>query len=279
MIEYGNFNVLRIAALTEYGAALTDGENRVLLPRKFVPEGARAGDELQVFVYFDSEDRPVATTQLPKGCAGDIVRLKVVSLTSHGAFLDWGLDKDLFVPFKEMKNKKMTVGEEYAVLIRFDEVSRRMIGSNRFDRLWRDNDPAVLQPGHRVSLVVCSESALGYQVLVNRRFCGMLYRSEVFQKLRPADQLDGYVTKVREDGKVDVRLREDGRKGILKEVESVYRKLEEAGGFLPYDAKTPAEVIAAEFQMSRKMFKEILGHLYKNHRIEMADGGIRIAGK
>ena len=119
MIEYGNFNVLRIAALTEYGAALTDGENRVLLPRKFVPEGARAGDELQVFVYFDSEDRPVATTQLPKGCAGDIVRLKVVSLTPLGAFLDWGLDKDLFVPFKEMKNKKMKTKRYYTLRLVF----------------------------------------------------------------------------------------------------------------------------------------------------------------
>ena len=279
MIEYGNFNVLRIAALTEYGAALTDGESRVLLPRKYVPEGARAGDELQVFVYFDSEDRPVATTRLPKGCAGDIVRLKVVSLTPLGAFLDWGLEKDLFVPFKEMKNKKMTVGEEYAVLIRYDEVSRRLIGSNRFDRLWRDSDPSNLQPGHRVSLVVCSESGLGYQVLVNRRFCGMLYHSEVFQKLQVADQLDGFVVKVREDGKVDVRLREDGRKGVLKEVEAVFRKLEDAGGFLPYDAKTPADVIASEFHMSRKMFKEILGHLYKNHRIELVPGGIRSTGK
>lgn len=276
MIHIGQYNLLRVAKTVDFGVYLTDGVNNVLLPAKYVPTGIKVGNELNVFVYPDSEDRPVATTRTPAGCVGDIVCLKAVSLSKFGAFLDWGLEKDLFVPFKEMQNKKMTPGQNYVVEIRFDDRSNRLIGSNRFDRIFRDSDPKELKEKQKVDLIVYDQTDIGFKVMIDRKYTGMIYKSELFQDLKCGDHLPGYIFKVRDDGKVDVRLRAEGRAAVLAEVDPVMEKLKAAGGFLPFHAKSRPDHIENEFHMSKSMFKQIIGKLYKERKITVADDGIRL---
>ncbi len=277
MINTGQYNFLRAVKKVEFGLYLTDGKENVLLPAKYVPAGVKEGDELNVFVYTDSEDRPVATTQTPAGCAGDIVNLRVVSNSPVGAFLDWGLDKDLLVPFAEMNNKKMTPGRCYVVEIRFDARSGRIIGSNRFDRIFRANNPAELKNGQKVDLIVYDETEIGFKVIINRKFSGMVYKSEVFQALKCGDHLPGYILKVRDDGKIDVRLRPEGRAAVLESTDSVMEKLILSGGRLPFNAKSRPDLIEKEFHMSKSVFKQIIGKLYKERKIVITENGIALA--
>ncbi len=273
MLDIGKYNRLRIYRIVEFGAYLTDGEAEVLLPKKFLPADKVVGDSMEVFVYLDSEDRPVATTRKPYGTVGEMKVMTVVDANNIGAFVDWGLEKDLLVPFRHQK-QHLLAGKSYPIMILFDEVSRRIIGSNCLEKYYL-NYPAELKTGDEVRVVVYSESDLGYNVLVNNEFIGIIYRNEVFRKLEPGDHLKAYVKKVREDGKLDIMLRLSGYQAALSESEQILRKLQEQGGFFPYDAKSSAEVIQKEFGMSRKTFKQILGALYKEERIKFEDGGTR----
>ncbi len=277
MINIGQYNLLRVVKTVDFGVYLTDGHSNVLLPSKYVPPQTKAGDELNVFVYTDSEDRPVATTATPAGCAGDIVSLRAASSSSLGAFLEWGLEKDLFVPFAEMNNKKMIPGKYYVVEIRLDQRTGRIIAGNRFDRIFRQNDPHELKPGEKADLIVWDETDIGYKVIINRKYSGMVYKSEACRTLKQGDHLPGFIFKVRDDGKVDVRLRPDGRAAVLAETDTILQRLKDAGGFLPCNAKTGADIIAEEFHMSKSLFKQIIGKLYKERQIVITGDGIRLA--
>ncbi|MEG2076879.1 MAG: S1-like domain-containing RNA-binding protein, partial [Victivallaceae bacterium] len=180
----------------------TDGEAEVLLPKKYLPADKVVGDSMEVFVYLDSEDRPVATTRKPYGTVGEMKVMTVVDANNIGAFVDWGLEKDLLVPFKHQK-QHLVAGKSYPIIILFDEVSRRIIGSNCLEKYFL-NYPGRLKENDEVHIVVYSESDLGYNVLVDKEFIGMIYRNEVFRKLEPGDHLRAYVKKVREDGKLDI---------------------------------------------------------------------------
>ncbi len=275
-MKLGEYNRLTAVRRSGFGMYLGDGESSVLLPGKYVPPGLRVGDELEVFVYTDSEDRPVATTRRPAGTVGEVVGLRAVALSRYGAFLDWGLEKDLFVPFREMKHKKMIPGATYVVRILRDAESGRVIASNRFDRQAREYDPAGLRPGQALALVVLEKTPLGFQVLADDHYLGLLYDSELPHPPQLGDRLTGYLVKVRPDRKLDLRLRPPGREAIPAVCDRLRAELAAAAdGILPVNAETPAPEIARRWGWSRRLFKQALGALYRAREIELIEGGIR----
>lgn len=277
MLAIGKVNTLKIYRMVDFGAYLTDGEHEVLLPKKYLPAGAKTGERLDVFVYLDSEDRPVATTLRPKGMVGEVVLLEVKELTPIGAFLDWGLEKDLFVPFKEMRDKRMAPGRRYWVKILFDQVSGRIIGTNRFDRIGRKATTEDLKPGDEMEIIVLERLLHGYRVLAGDTFEGMIYFTEIFAPVNIGDRFKAYLVRVRDDGKLDFRLRPGGFDGALARLDEIVRELEKAPGkFLAYDSDTDAMRIQGKFRMSKKQFKQIIGHLYKERRIAFENGGMRL---
>ena len=275
MLKMGQVNRLKVYRKVDFGVFLADEEEEVLLPRKFVPPGTDIGSELDVFLYLDSEDRPVATTQTPKAVVGDTVLLEVVDANSLGAFLDWGLDKDLFVPFKEQK-ERMVKGRSYVVRVVFDKVSGRIFGSNRFHIFAKKTHDNNFKVGDEVEILVCAEEDIGFNVLVNNRYMGMLYKNEIHCPVKPGDRLAAYISKLRDDKKIDVSLRKPGFFGIIKEKPLILEKLKEAGGFLPFNSKSTPEEIENYFHISKRVFKQAVGNLYKERRITITDDGIKL---
>jgi predicted RNA-binding protein (virulence factor B family) len=275
MLKLGKMNHLEVYRMVEFGAFLTDNDEEVLLPRKFVPAGTQIGTMLDVFLYLDSEDRPVATMQTPKGVVGDTVFLEVTDVTSIGAFLDWGLDKDLFVPFREQKDR-MIKGKSYAVRIILDKVSGRIFGSSRLHVFAKKNHDNNFKTGDSVEVLVCSETEKGFSVLINNEYMGMLYKNEIHRPVKLGDKLTAYISKLRDDKKIDVSLRKPGFFGVVKEKPSILEKLKEAGGFLPFNSKSTPKEIEDNFHISKRVFKQAIGNLYKERRITITDDGIRL---
>lgn len=275
MIEIGKFHELAVLRATEEGLALDGGDGaEILLPRKFAPAEAAPGSRLRVFVLRDSDGRLLATTQAPRALLGEFACLLVKTVTEHGAFLDWGLDKDLFVPFKEQKHR-MVEGQRYVVRVCVDDKTGRLVGSSRLER-HLSYDAAGLEMGKKVELLVYDFTDLGILCVVDRRHYGMLYRSETFELLEAGQLRTGYIKKVREDGKLDVSLRPQGYDAALEAMPAIMEALKRAGGSLPYNAKTDADEIARVFGMSRKVFKKAVGGLYKDRKIVVTDSGIRL---
>jgi uncharacterized protein len=275
MLKLGKMNKLEIYRMVEFGAYLTDNDEEVLLPRKFVPEGAKVGDKIDVFLYLDSEDRPVATTQTPKAIVGDTAFLEVKDTTDIGAFMDWGLDKDLFVPFREQKNR-MLKGKSYAVRVVFDKVSGRIFGSSRVHVFAKKAHEDNFKVGEKVEVLVCTEDEIGLNVLISNKYMGMLYKNDIHSPVKLGDKLTAYISKLRDDKKIDVSLRKPGFFGIIKEKPMILEKLEEAGGFLPFNAKSDPKAIEAEFHISKRVFKQAVSNLYKERRIIITDDGIKL---
>ena len=278
MLKLGKINHLEIYRMVEFGAFLADSDEEVLLPRKFVPEGAKVGSKLDVFLYLDSEDRPVATTQTPKGMIGDTVFLKVVDTNNIGAFLDWGLDKDLFVPFREQKDR-MIKDKSYVVRLVFDKVSGRIFGSSRIHVFAQKTHEDNFSLGEKIEILVCSEEEIGFSVLINNHYLGMLYKNEIHCPVKPGDMLAAYISKLRDDKKIDVSLRKPGFFGIIKEKPLILEKLKAAGGFLPFNSKSDPKEIEANFHISKRVFKQAIGNLYKERRITISDDGIKLVDK
>ena len=277
MIEVGKFHELMVVAEAAAGVYLAAGEGlEILLPRKYVPAGTVPGVQLRVFVLTDSEDRLLATTQLPKAVVGEYACLRVKDVTEHGAFLDWGVDKDLFVPFREQKHRMM-VGQSYVVRICLDEKTNRIIGSSRLERYLMSSDTTGMAEGQRVELLVYDFTDLGILCVVDRKFYGMLYRSETFELLDIGAVRIGHIKKVREDGKLDVTLQPQGYEAALEAMPAVLDALRRAGGSMPYNAKSDADEITRVFRMSKKVFKKAVGGLYKDRKIVVTETGIRLA--
>jgi predicted RNA-binding protein (virulence factor B family) len=275
MLKLGKINRLEVYRMVEFGAFLADADEEVLLPRKFVPEGTKVGSALDVFLYLDSEDRPVATTQTPKAQVGDTEFLEVTDVNKIGAFLDWGLDKDLFVPFREQK-EPMEKGKSYPIRVVLDKVSGRIFGSSRlhvFSKKIHDNN---FKNGEKVQILVCEESERGFKVLINNEYLGMLYKNELHRPVKLGEKLEAYISKLRPDKKIDVCLRKPGFFGVLKEKPLILEKLEEAGGFLPYNSKSSPKEIEKHFHLSKRVFKQAIGNLYKEKRIIITDDGIKL---
>jgi predicted RNA-binding protein (virulence factor B family) len=277
MFKIGQYNKLEVYRKVDFGAYLTDGEDEVLLPRKYIPEGTEEGHMLEVFLYTDSEDRPIATTLKPKAVVGDIKLMTVKDMTPVGAFLDWGLEKDLLVPFKEQR-ELMEQGKSYVVKVIHDKVSDRVIASNRYSAFTR-HCTDQLKHGQEVEVIVCNHTDIGYVCLVNEEFLGMLYDNEIFNPVKTGDRTKAYVNRIRPDFKIDLVQRKPGFAGVEEQLPFILKKLKDAGGFLPYNSQSSPEDIKREFNMSKKVFKQNIGMLYKSRKIVIEDEGIRLCKK
>lgn len=279
MAEIGKFNVLTASKSTPQGMYLTDEDNNeILLPNRYVPDGFKIGAKLNVFVYMDSEDRIIATTKSPKGLAGDFALLKVKDVNNIGAFLDWGLEKDLFVPFKEQR-KPLRTGESSVFFIYVDEETNRMIASSKINKfLYEKIDQ--LSSGDEVDILVTARTDLGYTCVVENKYSGLIYENEVFQEIQMGDKLKAYVKKIRHhDAKIDISLQKTGYKKVGDLPSQILRKLKLQAGFMPVNNKTEPEKIYDLFGVSKKTFKMALGSLYKERKIIITDEGIKLAPK
>jgi predicted RNA-binding protein (virulence factor B family) len=274
MIQTGNYNRLTVQRIKEAGAFLDDGKEGILLPKRFVPKGTKVGDELTVFVYHDSEDRLIATTQHPKAVVGDIAFLKVVGNSAHGAFLDWGLMKDLFVP-KSKQISPMRLGGEYLVHLYMDTQTGRIAASQYIEHLL-SNEELTVKEKEEVELIIYRETELGWAVIINNKHLGLLYSNEVFQPLQVGDKVQGFIKQIREDGKIDVALGKLGYNKVEDEATKILRLLEEHNGYLPYHDKSEPEAIYNFFGMSKKVFKMTVGKLYKERKIALTKTGVQL---
>ncbi|MBO9634612.1 MAG: RNA-binding protein [Chitinophagaceae bacterium] len=273
-IRVGEFNRLKVARTFDFGMYLGEGKDVVLLPKRFVPDNVKVGDTLNVFVYHDSEDRLIATTQLPKGIVGDIVYLPVVSVTPHGAFMDWGLMKDIFVP-KSKQLTGMRVGGHYLVKIYLDEQTGRVAATEKIDH-FLDNDILTVKELDQVDLLVYRRTDIGYAVIINNKHTGVLHFNDIFQQISVGDKLKGYIKNIREENKIDVGVGKPGYQRVEDETDKVLRLLQENNGYLPYNDKSSPEDIYEFFGMSKKTFKMTTGNLYKSRKIVFTQTGIKL---
>ncbi len=271
----GKYNTLSITKIVDFGVYLDGGElGEILLPMKWVPEGCKPDDEIEVFIYFDSEDRVIATTMKPYAEVDDFALLQAKAVNEIGAFLDWGLEKDLLVPYRE-QNAKMVEGRKYLVYIYADPQGGRIAASARLER-FLSKEPPTYQPWEEVDLILWRTTDIGYMAIINNQYEGLLYSSEVFEDLDRGQRIKGYIMKVREDGKIDLSLQKPGYEKIDGFAERLLELLKENDGFLNLNDKSPAEEIYERCEMSKKNFKKSIGALYKQKLILMEDDGIRI---
>lgn len=273
MIEAGNYYTLKVLKLVEFGVYLDGYGEEILLPKRFVPRGLREGDELRVFIYHDSENRLIATTQEPKGAVGDIVYLRAVSTTRQGAFLDWGLMKDLFMPLSQQVSAVYAEGS-YIVLIYLDEQTGRVAATEKINK-HLSNENLTRREKDAVDLLVQRRSDLGYVVIINNKHTGLLHFSDVFRELAIGERLKGFIKKIFEDNKIDVGVGDPGYKKVSTEEEKILQLLREHNGYLPYHDKSDPEEIYQFFGISKKTFKMALGALYKQRKIELTKTGFK----
>jgi len=274
MINVGEYNHLKISREVDFGVYLDDGKDGILLPKRYVPEDAKVGDIIRVFIYHDSDDRLIATTQQPKGIAGEIVRLKAVSVTHQGAFLDNGLMKDLFVP-RSKQLTQMYPGEEYLVRIYIDERTGRLTATEKIEQ-FLSNDELTVKELDLVHLTVLRRSEIGYVVIINHRHTGVLHFNEVFRDIRIGDSFKGFIKKIYPENKIDVVVGKPGYQKVEDEVQKILSLLEDNNGYLPYNDKSDPGDIYSFFGMSKKTFKMTTGNLYKQRKIEFTKTGIRL---
>lgn len=277
MVKIGRSNSLLVIRKVDFGAYL-DGEelDEILLPERYLPKNCKIDDTIEVFIYLDSEDRLVATTEKSYAEVGDFACLKVVDLGPAGAFLDWGLPKDLLVPFREQK-EKMIEGREYVVFVYLDK-SNRIAASSRLDR-FLGKEPASFQEGEEVELLICDQTDIGYKAIINSTHWGVLYKNELFQKLKKGQQIKGFIKKVRDDGKIDLSLQKPGPEKVDELSEKILNTLKEQGGFLSVTDKSSPKSISDLFGCSKNTYKKAIGGLYKKRLITLEKSGIRLCEK
>ncbi|MEP7251393.1 MAG: S1-like domain-containing RNA-binding protein [Ginsengibacter sp.] len=274
MVRMGEYNVMKVVKEKPMGVFVDDGENGILLPRRFVPAGTQPGDELKVFLYHDGEDRPIATTQKPYGVLGDIVKLKAVNITHQGAFLDWGLMKDLFIPKSKMQGFMQKDGE-YLVKIVMDEQTGRLAATEKLEP-FLSNENLTVNAKDAVSLIVYRKTDIGYEVIINNMHKGILHFNEVYRDIEIGDSFPGFIKNILPENKIDVAAGKSGYQRVEDEAGKVLRLLRESDGYLPYHDKSSPEEIYTFFGMSKKTFKMTTGKLYKQHQIEFTKTGIRL---
>lgn len=275
-IELGKFNRLKVVKSVDFGLYLDGGEEgEILLPSRYVPEESRIGDELDVFLYLDNEERLVATTLTPLVQVGEFACLEVAWVNQYGAFLNWGLMKDLFVPFREQK-MKMQVGKKYVVHAHLDDESYRIVASAKVDR-YLSKEKALYEPGQEVDALIWQKTDLGFKAIINNEYSGLIYESEVFQSLHTGMRLKAYVKQVREDGKIDLMIQKPGMGKVEDFSKILLDYIREHGGFTPLNDKSPADEIYALFGVSKKTFKKAVGDLYKKRLIVLGQDGMRLS--
>ena len=276
MLKAGRIQTLTVSRVSEYGLYLADEEqNEVLLPNRYTSLADKAGDRKEVFVYHDSEDRLVATTETPLLRAGEAGFLKVVDKTPHGAFLDWGLyGKDLFLPNRNQQGGVFT-GHSYVVYLYEDDITGRCVATQRL-KSFINNDTITVKPREEVPLLVASESPIGYRVIINNRHWGMLYRNQLFRPIAVGDRTKGYVRKLTEDNRIDVSLQQEGFAQVKDSAEVLLQLVRDNGGFLPLNDDSAPEEVNRLTQTSKKVFKRSLGMLLKRGAVTVDEQGIKI---
>jgi uncharacterized protein len=266
----GRFTELPVIRLIAHGAILDGGEwGDILLPKRYVPEELNENDPIRVFVYFDSEDRIVATTETPQVQRDEFAFLEVVAVNKFGAFCDWGLSKDLFIPFAE-QHVKLREGNSYPVFCYYDQETERMLGSTKILK-YLDIVPNELEEGDQVDILIYGTHDLGYRCVVNNLYSGMIYQNEVFQAVHVGLHTKGFVKKIREDEKLDISLQAQGIQHSQGQVDPILAYLKGQGGTMEITDKSDPQVIYDTFGMSKKTFKKAIGHLYKQGKISIHD--------
>ena len=276
MINLGVYNSLAVLRSAEQGLYLGDdsGES-VLLPNKYIPAGAGIGDTLNVFIYNDSEDRIIATTLVPKVTLNKFACLEVVNVTNNGAFLDWGLAKDIFVPFNEQL-KKLEVGQHPIAVLYLDKITNRLAASCKINK-FLNNETIEVKEKEEVELLIMEKTDLGINVIINDIYKGIIYQNEIFQTLTYGDRMKGYIKKIRDDKKIDVSLEKIGYEKVQGHEEKILAKLKENKGFLNLNDYSSPEEITAVLEMSKKTFKKAIGSLFKQRKIRIEEKGIYLA--
>jgi len=272
MIEIGKYNTLKIVRDTQVGLYLSDGNEDILLPNKYVPREFEIDDELIVFVYLDHEERPVATTLEPYIYLNEFALLRVNYTNKFGAFMDWGLEKDLFVPFREQA-RPMEKGKRYLVYMYLDEKSNRLAASSKINQ-FLSNDELTVEEGEEVDLIVSHITDMGINVIINEQHKGLMYKDEVYQDLRTGDRIKGYIKTIRPDNKIDVTLNKQGFEGIEPNAEKILDELRASRGYLRLNDDSHPEDIKTVLKMSKKTFKKAIGTLYKQKLIDIKEDGI-----
>jgi len=274
-IKLGEYNRMTVVKRVDFGMYLDGGdEGEILLPERYVPEGCKVGDELDVFVYLDNEERPVATTLKPLAKVGDFAFLEVAWVNEYGAFLNWGLMKDLFCPFREQK-MRMERGKSYIVHVHLDKESYRVMASAKIERYF-DDEPPAYKSGDEVDLLVWQKTELGFKVIIDNRYPGLAYKDMIFKEIHTGDRMKGYISAVRPDGKIDVTLQPTGRKMTAGFSEALLQYIKDNGGVCRFTDKSAAEDIYREFKVSKKNFKKAVGDLYKRRLITICEDKITI---
>ncbi len=276
MIKIGDYNELEVVKHVDFGIYLDGGAHgEILMPIRYVPEGVEDGQDLEVFIYCDSEDRLIATSEKPKAKVGDFACLEVKSITEFGAFLDWGLPKDLFVPFREQA-EPFEEGESYVVYIYLDETSERIVASSRLKRFLQTESEGF-EVGQEVEILVARQTDLGYKVIVNKRYWGLLYENQIFGVISIGEYKKAYIHHIREDLLLDISLQPQGYRVLIpKTAEDLLEKIKSNNGFLPLTDKSAPGEIYAQLNMSKKAFKKAIGLLYKKRLITLEANGIRL---
>ena len=276
MLEIGKTNTLKVVKEVDFGLYLDGGEEfgEILIPSRYVPEDTEVDHYLDVFIYLDSEDRIIATTEEPYAEVGQFAYLKCVGTTKFGAFLDWGLSKDLLVPFREQAHE-MVEGLSYFVRVYLDEETERIVASSKTNQ-FLDNSPHDFEIGDEVDLIIGTRTDLGVRVVVNQKHSGLLYHNEIFEQIKPGMKTKGFVKKVREDEKLDISLQAAGYEKVEGIAGEILDRLHQAGGFLEVNDKSSPESIKHVFGISKKVFKKAIGALYRERLIKIESDGIRL---
>ncbi|MDN2662580.1 S1 RNA-binding domain-containing protein [Psychromonas sp. 14N.309.X.WAT.B.A12] len=276
MIKVGTYNELKIVKEVDFGLYLDGGYDygEILLPKRYITDEMRIGQSVSVFLYYDSEDRLIATTQHAKAVAGEFASLKVVDTNRAGAFLDWGLPKDLLVPFNQQK-VAMKTGFGYVVYVYQDDISERLLASSKLDR-FLDKVPATYKAGDKVDLLIAERTDIGFKAIINHKHWGVIFENDVFGDLGIGKKCKGYIRRIREDGKIDLSLTQTGYAKMDGLADRILLTLKQHDGFLPLSDKSSPEQIAKILKMSKGNFKKAIGQLYKQGHIVIEDKGITV---
>lgn len=273
MLKLGEHNILKVDRETSVGLFLTDEEgNDVLLPNKYVYDDTKIGDEITVFVYLDSKERVVSTTLEPTIRLNEFAYMQAKQNTQFGTFMEWGLEKELLVPFRE-QGSEMEVGKWYVIFLYLDDETNRLVGSSRINRFF-ELENIELEEGDKVDALITGKTDLGWNVIINNLYRGLIYHNEVFKTIRPGDECKAFIKNIREDGKIDVSLQKTGYENIEPLSVGIIDKLISQNGFLPLNDKSLPQEISLTFGMSKKAFKKAIGSLYKQKIIKIEEDGI-----
>lgn len=273
-LNIGKYNELEVVKETDFGIYLRTDTSEILLPTKWIPQNTRIGDMLNVFVFRDSEDRLIATTIVPYATADTFAFLEVKQINNTGAFLDWGMDKDLLVPFREQV-QAMQPNKSYVVFVYVDETTNRLVASAKLNK-FIEREPNDIVEGDIVELLVYSETELGFNAIINNRYSGLIYKNEVFESIRIGDKLKGYIKRIREDNKIDLSLQKSGFELVDDVKWRILNLLKQNNGFLPLNDNSSPEEIKKQLQISKKAFKKAVGTLYKERLVKLSDKGVEL---